>query len=80
MQKGELVITGSNSIRIPLDGRPRHFNVYFKHESEIVPCNPQDVDYIECDTHASNTTRSGFVLVIKWSVSGVREVVYEVSF
>lgn len=80
MQKGELVVVGKNSIHIPLDGFPRNFKVYFKNECEIVPCNPQDVDYIECDVHASNTNRGGFVLVVKWGVSGVRDVIYEVFF
>ena len=80
MQKGELVITGANSIQIPLDGLPRHYHVHFKNEYEIVPCNPQDVDFIECDIHISNTKRGGYVLVINWSVSGVREVVYEVLY
>jgi len=80
MQKGELVIVGKNTINIPLDSLPRHYKAYFKNECEIVPCNPQDVDFIECDVHASNTTRGGYVLVIKWSVSGVRDVVYEVSY
>ena len=79
-QKGELVVTGKNSIRIPLDGFPKSIKVYFKNVSEIVPCNPNDVDFVECDIHTSNSTRSGYILLIKWNVSGVREIVYEATF
>lgn len=80
MQSGELIVTGKNSIHIILDRMPAEVRCHFKHEAEIVPCNPQGVDFIEYDVHTSNTVRSGLILIIKWSVSGVREIVWHVSY
>lgn len=80
MQQGELFVSGTNSIRIPLDKFPSDVKVDFKHQAEIVPCNPGDVDFVEYEVHASNTVRSGYVLLIKWKVSAVREVVYRVFY
>jgi hypothetical protein len=76
MQAGELIVTGKNSIHIPLDRLPAEIKVHFKDEVEPVPCNPHNVDYLEYEVHSSNHHHHGFVLVIKWSVSGVREIVW----
>lgn len=80
MQAGELIVAGKNSIHIPLNRMPSEVKCYFKDELEITPCNPHDVDYLEYAVHVSNTVRGGFVLIIKWSVSGVREIKWHVSY
>ena len=73
-QSGELVVSGKDKVHIPLDGYPRKVEAYFMDVCEIVPCDPHHVDMLECDVHASNTHKSGYVMVISWQVSGVREI------
>ena len=80
MQQGELFVSGKNSIRIPLEKFPSEVKCHFKHEAQIVPCNPGEVDYLEYEVHCSNTVRSGYILLIKWKVSAVREVVYRIFY
>jgi hypothetical protein len=80
MQSGELVVTGKNSIRIPLERMPTEVKVHFKDEVEMVPCNPHDVDWLEYEIHLSNVHHTGRVLFIKWSVSGVREIAWHASY
>lgn len=80
MQSGELIVTGKNSIHIHLAKLPGEVKVYFKDECDITPCNPHHVDSLEYEVHASNTHHHGFVLVINWNVSGVREIVWRASY
>ena len=80
MQSGELVVTGKGEVRIPLHKLPSDVHAHFKHELEVAPCNPHHVDTLEYDVHISFTTLGGFVLLISWSVSSVREVVWRVSY
>lgn len=80
MQSGELIVTGKNFIHIPINRFPSEVICCFKDEFELVPCNPHDVDYLEYEVHASNTVRTGFILLIKWSVSGAREIKWQVSY
>lgn len=81
MQKGELIVTGSNSITIQLNGFPVDVGVRFKDcGPEAVPCDPGSVDFLSCDVHTSNAVHSGFVLIISWSVSSVREIVWHASY
>ena len=81
MQKGELIVTGSNSLSIPLNGMPSEVRAYFKDEFEVLPCNPQDVDFLEYQVQNSSLTiPSTFVWVISWSVSGVREIVWHAAY
>lgn len=81
MQSGELIVIGTNSITIPLDSFPSNFHVKFKDEKhEPAPCDPGDVDFVTCTVHASNTVLSGFVLIINWGVSSVREIIWHVYY
>jgi hypothetical protein len=81
MQSGELIVTGENSITIPLSGFPVEVHAKFKDcGPEAVPCDPGNVDFLSCDVHTSNTHHSGFVLVISWSVSSVREIVWHAGY
>lgn len=81
MKQGELIVTGTNQITIPLDGLPMEVQCHFKDESFApVPCDPGNVDYLSYDIHVSNKNHGGFVLIISWSVSSVREIKWKVEF
>ena len=81
MQSGELVVSGKDKIHIPLDGFPSKVDVDFVDECVIVPCDPHHhVDSLEFEVHVSNTHHHGFVLVISWHVSGVREVKWTAAY
>lgn len=81
MQKGELLVVGKNHISIPIHRFPSDVKVHFVEvEEEPVPCNPGDVDYVEYEIHSSLTVSSGFVLHIKWKVSSLRMIKYQVSY
>ena len=84
MQAGELIVTGRDRAVIPLHGLPREVKCHFKHGCDVVPCNPHHEDCLEYEveshhSHHHNHHRS-FVLVIKWHVSGVREIVWRVHY
>jgi len=86
MQSGELTVTGRNSTRIPLTGWPRQVIVRFKHEIVPVPCNPHHRDELEyevigIDENMRDHHKPGhhhhdrqYFLVIRWEVSGIREI------
>lgn len=80
MQSGELIVTGKDKAVIPLHGNPCRISCQFKHSHDVVPCNPHHEDYLEYDVHISHSHHSGYVLIIKWSVSGVREIVWHAHY
>ena len=81
MQSGELIVTGTNSITIPLTGYPAEVHAKFKHvDHEPAPCDSGNVDTLSYNVHTSNTVLSGFVLIINWSVSSVREIAWHVAY
>ncbi len=80
MQSGELIVTGKDYITIDLRGLPAKAHAHFIHELQITPCNPHHRDELEWEVHNSNTDHSSFVLVISWSVTGVREVRWSVEY
>jgi len=81
MQQGELIVTGTNSIEIPLHRLiyPGEVHVHFKDNGlEPVPCDPGNVDTLEYEIR--NNSLGIFILVINWSVSSVREIKWHVSY
>lgn len=80
MQSGELVVIGKDKTTIPLTGLPAEVRCHFVDELASVPCNPHHSDSLEFEIHVSNTVLSGFVLLIKWDVSGVRAVRWHVAY
>lgn len=80
MQQGELIITGKSRISIPLHGFPSEVRAHFKDELELNPCNPHHFDELEYEVQASNTVRGGFILLITWNVSSVREIKWHVAY
>jgi len=80
MQSGELLVTGKDTAHIPLHKFPSEVKVHFKGHEEVVPCNPHHSDTLEWEVHHSNTVPGGYVLLIKWSVTNVREIVWHVYY
>ena len=76
MQSGELIVTGKDKVHIHLNKFPDKVEVWFKDDLECVPCNPHHHDWLEWEVHRSNTTfsHSHHILIIKWDVSGMREI------
>jgi hypothetical protein len=77
MQSGELIVTGTDQVTIDLNDFPSEVKVHFKDEAQIVPCNPHHLDTLEFEVQ---TTVSGFVLLVKWSVTNVREIKWHVAY
>lgn len=78
MQQGELIVTGTNSIEIPLHRFPSEVRAHFKDNGpEPVPCDPGDVDTLEYEVQ---NTGGKFILIVRWSVSSVREIKWNVSY
>ena len=93
MQSGELTVSDRGSIRIVLRGKPHHVRVHFKHEHHPVPCNHHhhhdELDYTvdhedEDPRHHHDMPHlhreRQWVLLIKWYVEGVREVIWSATF
>lgn len=80
MQSGELIVSGKDKIKIDLHGRPREVKARFTDDDCVVPCNPHHYDFLEYEVHTSNHNHHGFVLVISWEVSGVREIKWTVYY
>lgn len=80
MQSGELFVIGKDKAVIHLRDFPSHLVVSFKDECEIIPCNPHHYDSLEWEVclphhhHHTHHSTHHFTLVIKWQVTGVREI------
>jgi hypothetical protein len=86
MHSGALTVTGENSTRILLSGRPREVSVRFRHEKEPHPCNPHHHDHLDWEIiHVDEDQHEHrkvihhhhdrqFFLYIEWEVFGVREI------
>lgn len=73
MQSGELIVTGDNKVEINLKSYPSFLNVRFSNNCVVVPCNASNFDELEYEVllHKNN-----FVLVIRWRVTGIRNIVW----
>jgi hypothetical protein len=79
MQSGELIVTGQNELSIPLKKCPSEIRVYFKDNFEMTPCNASNADSLEYETHESHEHHR-HTLIIKWNVSGAREIRWHVGY
>lgn len=79
MQSGELIVIGSGEVTIVLRDCPTGIKCRFRHEHHIIPCNPQHSDSLEYELRLSRKHR-GYVLIVKWSVSGVREILWHATY
>jgi hypothetical protein len=77
MQSGELFVVGKDHVTIHLHGNPQKVVVQFKDEHHITPCNPNDFDELEWEVERH---LFGYVLRIKWQVTDVREIKWEVDY
>lgn len=80
MQKGELTVSGTNSVEIRLHAFPSEVKVEFNDEIIPVPCNPHHVDHLEYDVHTSTHHHKGFKLIIRWSVADTREITWKALY
>lgn len=81
MQSGELFVTGKDKVVISLKKFPSKVSVHFKDEPHVVPCNHHHHDELKWEVHASHHHyKSGFILVIEWNVTNVREIKWEASY
>lgn len=90
-QRGDLTVSGHNEIEIHLQDLPHHVDVKFKPKHEPPSCDHghhhhhghrhrghgHNHDHLEWKIKRSS--RRSYILVIKWKVHGVREIVYSVS-
>ena len=74
MQSGELIVTGKDSAVIVLSKFPSQVVVDFKDECAVVLCNPHHNDHLEWEVKPSGKVPQRVILVIKWNVTGVREI------
>lgn len=74
MQSGELIVAGKDHIRIELHHFPKVVCVEFKGCIVVPPCTPQHDDSLEYEVRS--TIYGTHVLLIKWDVSNVREIVW----
>ena len=88
-QSGELMVSGSSEITIPLKSHPDYIRVIFKEVCNIVPCNPHHHDHLEWEVisedhhdHHQDHGAHGhkhelkYSLHIKYEVSGVRDIIW----
>lgn len=80
MQSGELIVTGKDEAKVALHGFPTKVKVSFKDDCDIIPCNPHHHDDLEWEVHHSVHHHGGFVLVIRWHVTSVREIAWTAWF
>lgn len=74
---GNLSIVGCDKLKIALrHGHPEIVIVEFTDDPNPVPCNPHQ-DELEWDLCQEE---GGFVLIIKWNVALLRDIVWEVTF
>lgn len=93
MQSGQLTVSGKNSTRILLAGRPREVFVRFV-DVDPVPCDPHHHrhDHLQYEVEAVDEDRKHhhdpghhhhdrqFYLIISWEVVGVREIFWFVHY
>ena len=83
MQSGEIIVTGKDEAVINLKGKPSKVIVHFKDHSHVVPCNHHHHDELEWEVQRYKRHHqhlSGYVLVIKWDVTNVREIKWSASY
>ena len=77
MPSGELIVVGKDEARITLTHFPVRVKVEFQDEYMIVPCNPAHHDKLEWEVERVS---HHYVLIIKWKVSSVREILWTVLY
>lgn len=83
-QDGELIVNGHDKIEIHLKDFPRHVDVHFKHKNAPPPCDPQHghhSDRLSWEVHRKfKQHHYHYVLIIKWHVSVVREILWHTFY
>lgn len=74
---GKLTVNSSGQIHMELPERAKEVMVSLKGEQQCIPCNSTQRDSVRwytCNFHKHHC------LIIQWSVSDTREIVWEVIF
>lgn len=79
---GELVVTGSDEIKIPLKDFPHKVDVVFKHKHHPPPCDPHHHhhDELEWEVQRHHHGHHTYHLIIKWRVYDIREIIWQVYY
>lgn len=75
-QSGELTVCGNDFVAFPLQRRPAQVNVEFESQS-TTPCNPDEDELL---FRIYRTWFGTYILYIEWSVSGIRDVKWNVKY
>ena len=81
MENGELIVASKGRTYIDLTSKEIHEVLCYFLDPIETPCNPQHADLLEYEVvkaHKHHHARSHWVLAIKWDVSTVRTIVWEV--
>jgi len=87
---GELIVSGADTIEIYLQNLPHHVECHFKKKPVPAPCdhscddddhNHHRHDKLEWEVQRfHHNFAHKYRLVIKWKVSGVREILWSANF
>lgn len=80
MQSGELIVVSKNSLSIFLNGHPSEVHAKFKHDIVPAPCDHGSPDFLEYEVVSDDASPSGVSLLIRWNVSGAREIVWHACY
>lgn len=74
---GELIVISEDEVHIELPKRPKEVLAVFGKYCNITPCNPRHFDLLKCYVCRFHKR---YCLVIKWNVSNLRKIKWEVIF
>lgn len=81
MQSGELIVTGKDEAKIKLERCPSKIKVHFIGAPLVIPCNQPHTDSVQWELQRNfHKHHGGYILVIKWHVSDVREIKWTVLY
>jgi hypothetical protein len=80
-QKGDIIVQESGKITIHLRECPRNVQVFFKRHHHV-PCDPghHHSDHLEWEVRKSGIFFHKYILVIKWKVHTLREIIWSVNY
>lgn len=80
MQSGEFNVIGKDEVQVSLLGFPSKVKVEFTDHCMVIPCNPHHRDSLEWEVVRTHHHHGGFTLIIKWEVTGVRDIKWTAWF
>lgn len=84
MQHGDLVVSGKDKVSLNVGKRiPQEVIVKFQSPLTITPCNPHHFDDLEWELiehHDHHHNFTHFELEIRWKVTGIRVILWSISY